>query len=243
MISSVKQSTPANFTGSDLFRRRSPAPTQQFSLLRALPEIKQRTSALSVGKPLHLSTVEGFTPLKKRSVECKAYEADRSRPIDSNIEIPVHLTQSEAAKKVKIGIYFATWWALNVVFNIYNKKVLNVFPYPWLTSTLSLATGSLMMLISWATRIAEAPKTNFEFWKTLFPVSCFRVLGQFAVQVFVVRLAFSEKGEFYFFLLLCASPDRKLNWVEDLFPLYKFFIFSAFKWRVKSFCFILILFS
>ncbi|MVG17328.1 hypothetical protein EF849_23160, partial [Aeromonas jandaei] len=53
------------------------------------------------------------------------------------------------------GIYFATWWALNVVFNIYNKKVLNAFAFPWLTSTLSLACGSLMMLVSWATRIAE----------------------------------------------------------------------------------------
>ncbi|GAB2209721.1 hypothetical protein Droror1_Dr00026944 [Drosera rotundifolia] len=30
----------------------------------------------------------------------------------------------------------------------------------------SLAAGSLMMLVSWATRIADAPKTNFEFWKT-----------------------------------------------------------------------------
>jgi hypothetical protein len=28
-----------------------------------------------------------------------------------------------------------------------------------------------MMMISWATRIAEAPNTDFEFWKTLFPVS------------------------------------------------------------------------
>jgi hypothetical protein len=28
-----------------------------------------------------------------------------------------------------------------------------------------------MMLISWGTRIAEAPKTDLEFWKTLFPVS------------------------------------------------------------------------
>lgn len=191
MISSVKQSTAANFTGSDLFRRRSPAPTQQLSLLRALPEIKQRTSALSVGKPLHLSTVERFAPLKKRSVECKAYEADRSRPIDSNIEIPVHLTQSEAAKKVKIGLYFATWWALNVVFNIYNKKVLNAFPYPWLTSTLSLATGSLMMLISWATRIAEAPKTDFEFWKTLFPVAVAHTIGHVAATVSMSKVAVS----------------------------------------------------
>ena len=58
-----------------------------------------------------------------------------------------------------------------MVFNIYNKKVLNAYPYPWLTSTLSLACGSLMMLISWATGIAEAPKTDPEFWKSLFPVS------------------------------------------------------------------------
>ena len=78
---------------------------------------------------------------------------------------------SESARKVKIGIYFATWWSLNVVFNIYNKKVLNAYPYPWLTSTHSLAAGSLIMLVSWALRIAEAPKTDLEFWKSLFPVS------------------------------------------------------------------------
>ncbi|CAB80818.1 putative glucose-6-phosphate/phosphate-translocator [Arabidopsis thaliana] len=50
---------------------------------------------------------------------------------------------------VGIGIYFAIWWALNGVFNNYNKKVLNAFPYLWLTLTLSLACGSLMMLVSW----------------------------------------------------------------------------------------------
>lgn len=87
-----------------------------------------------------------------------------------NIEID-EKTPEAAAQKVKIGVYFATWWALNVVFNIYNKKVLNAFPFPWLTSTLSLAAGSLIMLVSWALRLAEAPKTDFEFWKTLFPVS------------------------------------------------------------------------
>lgn len=95
-----------------------------------------------------------------------AYEADRSRPIEIGVEIP----DEQSGQKVKIGIYFATWWALNVVFNIYNKKVLNAFPYPWLTSTLSLACGSLMMLVSWVTRVADAPQTDLDFWKTLFPV-------------------------------------------------------------------------
>ena len=123
---------------------------------------------LSVSKPLHISSIESFGKERKPVIQCKAYEADKSQPIEAAGEV-----KSEAAKRVKIGIYFATWWALNVVFNIYNKKVLNAYPYPWLTSTLSLACGSLMMLISWATRIAEAPKTDFEFWKTLFPVSFF----------------------------------------------------------------------
>uniref|UniRef100_A0A0D9WF20 Sugar phosphate transporter domain-containing protein n=1 Tax=Leersia perrieri TaxID=77586 RepID=A0A0D9WF20_9ORYZ len=58
--------------------------------------------------------------------------------------------------RAEIGVYFATWWVLNVIFNIYNKKVLNTFPYPWLTSTLSLA---------------EPPSTNLDFWKALSPRS------------------------------------------------------------------------
>uniref|UniRef100_A0A7I4CJR5 Sugar phosphate transporter domain-containing protein n=1 Tax=Physcomitrium patens TaxID=3218 RepID=A0A7I4CJR5_PHYPA len=73
------------------------------------------------------------------------------------------------ASKLNIGMKFAVWWSLNVVFNIYNKKVLNVYPFPWLTSTLSLAAGSGIMLISWALKILKAPEVDFEFWRSLAP--------------------------------------------------------------------------
>ncbi|TYH21228.1 hypothetical protein ES288_A04G026700v1 [Gossypium darwinii] len=137
----------------------------------------------SVSKPLHISSIEKINE-KKTVFECKACEADKSQPIEVEVK-------SEAAKRLKIGIYFATWWALNVVFNIYNKKVLNAYPYPWLTSTLSLACGSLMMLISWATRIAETPKTDFEFWKTLFPVAVAHTIGHVAATVSMSKVAVS----------------------------------------------------
>ena len=168
MICSVKQPGITIASSDALFRRKHAHPVPQWAVLPSLPREKIQKSLVSVLKPLHISSTGSFRSVnsQRNLITCKAYEADRSEPIESKIE-----TKSEAAKKVKIGIYFATWWALNVVFNIYNKKVLNVYPYPWLTSTLSLACGSLMMLISWATRIAEAPKTDFEFWKTLFPVS------------------------------------------------------------------------
>ncbi|CAK8565526.1 unnamed protein product [Lathyrus sativus] len=199
MISSLRQPSISVSGSSVVLRKRhatliQPQP-QSFSPL--LSREKSQRSVVSMKKPLHLAclgvgnfgSVKNFESEdsfgKSDLVKCGAYEADRSE-VEGGGGTP-----SEAAKKVKIGIYFATWWALNVVFNIYNKKVLNAYPYPWLTSTLSLACGSLMMLISWATRIAEAPKTDLEFWKTLFPVAVAHTIGHVAATVSMSKVAVS----------------------------------------------------
>uniref|UniRef100_A0A6N2KBJ2 Sugar phosphate transporter domain-containing protein n=1 Tax=Salix viminalis TaxID=40686 RepID=A0A6N2KBJ2_SALVM len=125
MICSVKQSviTPT-INGSDtIFRRKNPSTIQRSLILPSLNGSKSSNPVLSMSKPLHVSRVESFAlskPQKRSLITCKAYEADRSEPIEAP-EV-----KSEAAKKVKIGIYFATWWALNVVFNIYNKKRIGI---------------------------------------------------------------------------------------------------------------------
>lgn len=176
MISCAKHSV-ASLGVADLFRFKSPPPQPQIVAARSVFALRNPSLALSSSKPLYLAFPDGLgcglrdaslsrVKPRRRSFRCEAYEADRS----GDAEATPTPTRSAAAQKLKIGTYFATWWALNVVFNIYNKKVLNAFPYPWLTSTLSLAAGSLIMLISWATRIAEAPKTDFDFWKALAPV-------------------------------------------------------------------------
>ncbi|KFK27093.1 hypothetical protein AALP_AA8G333200 [Arabis alpina] len=183
MILSAKQTIGF----SNPISRRDPFPSlvrSPISLSFPSTDLPKRT-VLAVTKPLHLS-------LRSKSlVRCEAYEADKSepQPIDDAAEVVEE--KSEAAKKLKIGIYFATWWALNVVFNIYNKKVLNAYPYPWLTSTLSLAAGSLMMLISWAVGIVETPKTDFDFWKTLFPVAVAHTIGHVAATVSMSKVAVS----------------------------------------------------
>lgn len=175
MICSVRLRTPT-FTSSQFSTQKCSFGKIEFCSLPNIQNAKQSIAhSLSSHKPLYISSAESFALVAKTQKRgdltgCKVYEADRSRPIEINIDLPDHQARKETAQTLKISIYFATWWALNVVFNIYNKKVLNVFPFPWLTSTLSLATGSLMMLISWAVGIAEAPKTDLDFWKTLFPV-------------------------------------------------------------------------
>ncbi|KAL4201080.1 hypothetical protein AMTRI_Chr02g256850 [Amborella trichopoda] len=192
MISLKHSAAPA---ASHLIQQRSPLKNPGSSSFAPLLPAKPSKSSMFTGKPLYISAIRTLcacTEQKSRGlkVKCQAYEADRSEPL-REIHVPDIQQRSEAAQKLKIGIYFATWWALNVVFNIYNKKVLNAFPYPWLTSTLSLATGSLMMILSWATRIAEAPKTDFDFWKALAPVAIAHTIGHVAATVSMSKVAVS----------------------------------------------------
>ncbi|KAG2299373.1 hypothetical protein Bca4012_010946 [Brassica carinata] len=185
MVLAAKQTLSAKIGFSNPLSRRNPSSSLRRSPLSAsFPSTAiPKRAVLAVSKPLHLSPMRSKSPAR-----CEAYEADKSepQPIDESAE-----TKPEAAKKLKIGIYFATWWALNVVFNIYNKKVLNAYPYPWLTSTLSLAAGSLMMLISWAVGIVETPKTDIDFWKTLFPVAVAHTIGHVAATVSMSKVAVS----------------------------------------------------
>ncbi|XP_074569310.1 glucose-6-phosphate/phosphate translocator 1, chloroplastic-like [Curcuma longa] len=147
-------------------------------------------SSLSAHKPLYLTPSRGLYSAKPQgpSLETRAHEASRydAVPLSGEEE-----SQPAAAQKLKIGFYFATWWALNVVFNIYNKKVLNAFPYPWLTSTLSLAAGSLIMLAFWAARVTEPPKTDLGFWKSLTPVAVAHTIGHVAATVSMSKVAVS----------------------------------------------------
>ncbi|KAF2314221.1 hypothetical protein GH714_024219 [Hevea brasiliensis] len=113
MICTVKQSAIAPMiNGSDtIFRRKSPLTVQRSLCLPSITVQKNSKPILCVSKPLHVSSIESFSvskPQKESLITCKAYEADRSQPIQAEG------TKSEVARKVKIGIYFATWWALNV---------------------------------------------------------------------------------------------------------------------------------
>ncbi|WOL15137.1 glucose-6-phosphate/phosphate translocator 2, chloroplastic-like [Canna indica] len=191
----------SGFSASDLLRSKSlrKASPRVAALGRYLSSSSYKpSSSPSSLKPLYLTTPQRSafgsrdgpvttTEPQGLSSRTRAYEADRSE----SIPVSDHESRAASAQKVKMGIYFATWWALNVVFNIYNKKVLNAFPYPWLTSTLSLAAGSLIMLLSWTARVVEAPKTDLNFWKALAPVAVAHTIGHVAATVSMSKVAVS----------------------------------------------------
>ncbi|EFJ37591.1 hypothetical protein SELMODRAFT_270155 [Selaginella moellendorffii] len=122
----------------------------------------------------------------RASFKAETYEANQGETAPPSSAEP-----AAPMNRLKIGIYFVTWWSLNVVFNIYNKKVLNAYPFPWLTSTLSLLTGSTLMFLSWATGLVAPPDTDVEFWKSLFPVALAHTIGHVAATVSMSKVAVS----------------------------------------------------
>jgi solute carrier family 35 protein E1 len=48
-----------------------------------------------------------------------------------------------------LAFYLIMWYALNVQYNLYNKKILNIFPYPYTTALIQLASGVFYILPVW----------------------------------------------------------------------------------------------
>jgi solute carrier family 35 protein E1 len=56
---------------------------------------------------------------------------------------------SGLAHRLEVGAFFGGWYALNIYYNIINKKVLKTVGLPWLVSWAQLVVGALYALVGW----------------------------------------------------------------------------------------------
>ena len=73
------------------------------------------------------------------------------------VAVPV-VKEKSSPGIVKVGSYFGLWYLLNIGYNIYNKRVLNALPVPWLMASAQLGIGLLYVFPLWATKLRKAPK-------------------------------------------------------------------------------------
>lgn len=92
-----------------------------------------------------------------------------SSPTASNEAVPVSAETPPAddgtatpEKKqpgtLKVAGYFGLWYLFNIGYNIYNKRLLNVYPLPWLMASAQLGIGLLYVFPLWLTKLRKAPK-------------------------------------------------------------------------------------
>lgn len=80
------------------------------------------------------------------------------------------------AGTITLTVYFVLWYGLNVGYNIYNKKVMNAFPYPYTVATAQLGLGLMYIFPVWIVG-RSPPKVSMENIQSLFPIAFFHTLG------------------------------------------------------------------
>ncbi|TKY59217.1 Triose phosphate/phosphate translocator [Spatholobus suberectus] len=89
------------------------------------------------------------------------------------------------------GFFFFTWYFLNVIFNILNKKIYNYFPYPYFVSVIHLFVGVAYCLVSWAVGLPKRAPIDSNLLKLLIPVAVCHALGHVTSNVSFAAVAVS----------------------------------------------------
>ncbi|KAG9137875.1 hypothetical protein Leryth_027714 [Lithospermum erythrorhizon] len=104
---------------------------------------------------------------------------------DGEIEAP------KSDKKLQLALIFGLWYFQNIVFNIYNKKVLNIFPFPWFLATFQLFCGAVFMLVLWSLKLQPCPKFDKSFIVALLGPALFHTIGHISACVSFSKVAVS----------------------------------------------------
>jgi solute carrier family 35 protein E1 len=126
------------------------------------------------------------------------------------------------AGRLKLLLMFTTWFSLNVMYNITNKKCQNAFPMPWTMTVVSLFVGIPYVCLLWATGIRKAPKLKPGALKVLLPIGFAHALGHAGA---VIALGAGA-----------VSFAQTVKAAEPLFTCLLSFVFlgTTFKWQVYA---------
>ncbi|GFZ12026.1 glucose-6-phosphate/phosphate translocator-like protein [Actinidia rufa] len=77
---------------------------------------------------------------------------------------------SSMASTLQLGALFGLWYLFNIYFNIYNKQVLKVFPYPVTVTAVQFAVGTVLVMFMWTFNLYKRPKISGAQMPTLWVV-------------------------------------------------------------------------
>ncbi|KAL6008598.1 hypothetical protein ACLOJK_034112 [Asimina triloba] len=123
-----------------------------------------------------------------------AAAADADTPQDANPNAdssPSNNNNSNKTLQLRLALIFGLWYFQNIVFNIYNKKALNVFPFPWLLASFQLLAGSIWMLFLWSSKLQPCPPISKDFIFALLGPALFHTIGHISACVSFSKVAVS----------------------------------------------------
>ncbi|XP_057464962.1 triose phosphate/phosphate translocator, non-green plastid, chloroplastic-like [Actinidia eriantha] len=98
---------------------------------------------------------------------------------------------SSMASTMQLGALFGLWYLFNIYFNIYNKQVLKVFPYPVTVTTVQFAVGTVLVMFMWMFNLYKRPKISGAQLAAILPLAVVHTLGNLFTNMSLGKVAVS----------------------------------------------------
>ncbi|KAK1359689.1 Phosphoenolpyruvate/phosphate translocator 1, chloroplastic [Heracleum sosnowskyi] len=100
-------------------------------------------------------------------------------------------SKSKLKDTLVLGSLFGLWYLFNIYFNIYNKQVLKVFPYPVTVTTVQFAVGTVLVLFMWTTNLYKRPKISGAQLLAILPLAAVHTLGNLFTNMSLGKVSVS----------------------------------------------------
>ncbi|CAN1352037.1 Phosphoenolpyruvate/phosphate translocator 2, chloroplastic [Linum perenne] len=90
-----------------------------------------------------------------------------------------------------LGAMFGVWYLLNICFNIYNKQVLKVYPFPATVTAFQFGCGTLMVVTMWALKLYPIPKLTPSQVAAIIPLALAHTMGNLLTNVSIGKVSVS----------------------------------------------------
>ncbi|XP_065877584.1 phosphoenolpyruvate/phosphate translocator 2, chloroplastic-like isoform X4 [Euphorbia lathyris] len=91
----------------------------------------------------------------------------------------------------RLAAMFGIWYFLNIYFNIINKQVLKVYPFPATLTALQFGCGTLMVSIMWTLNLYPRPKLSSSQVAVIIPLAVVHAMGNIFTNVSLGKVAVS----------------------------------------------------
>ncbi|XP_019457000.1 PREDICTED: phosphoenolpyruvate/phosphate translocator 1, chloroplastic-like [Lupinus angustifolius] len=112
-------------------------------------------------------------------------------------------------RTLELGALFGMWFIFNIYFNIYNKQVLKVYPFPLTITAVQFAIGTVIVSLMWGLNLYKRPKISNAQLAAILPLAMVHTLGNLFTNMSLGKVAVSfthtiKASEPFFSVILSA---------------------------------------
>ncbi|MCO5594923.1 hypothetical protein L7F22_048958 [Adiantum nelumboides] len=130
-----------------------------------------------------------FEPRRSNLLTKAATSEDGTTDPSSSLET-VH-AENETQNTLLLGCLFGLWYLFNIYFNIYNKQVLKVFPFPVTVTQFQFFVGSLIAVATWTVGLHKKPQVSSSQLLAILPLACVHSMGNLFTNMSLGKVAVS----------------------------------------------------